>query len=175
MSSDKISFQTTDAGNYHYAIVASRYNKRYVDFLVRDSINRLNSCGVEAENVRLVRVPGAVEIPHVCSMLAETDNYDAIIALGVIIKGDTIHDEIIANSVASALQNIAVCTTVPIVNGIISVGNEEQAAARCTGGLKRGAEFADIAMEMAATAADLLDELVESRQECEDDGEDGEK
>ena len=146
MSADKPSFQAAGAGNYRYAIVASRYNKKYVDSLVRDSIDRLNSCGVDAESVRLIRVPGAGEIPHVCNMLAETDNYDAIIALGVIIKGDTIHDEVIAYSVAAALQNIALSTTVPVVNGIISAGNEEQAAARCTGALKRGAEFADTAM-----------------------------
>ena len=73
-----------DASGYRYAIAASRFNKELVDALVRDAVETLHGCGVDAENVRLVRVPGAAELPHVCNMLAQTEQYDAIIALGAI-------------------------------------------------------------------------------------------
>lgn len=78
-----------DASGYRYAIAASRFNKELVDALVRDAVETLHGCGVNAENVRLVRVPGAAELPHVCNMLAQTEQYDAIIALGVVIRGET--------------------------------------------------------------------------------------
>ncbi len=169
MSLDKPSFENLGNSGFNFAIVASRYNKKYVDALVRDTIKRLNALGVDAESIRLIRVPGAGEIPHVCGMLADTCNYNAIIALGVIIKGDTIHDEVIAYSTASALQGISVVSKVPVVNGIISANTEEQAALRCVGKLKRGVEFAETAMEMATTSIDLIEEMLDSEARFEDE------
>ena len=107
-----------DVSQYRYAIVASRFNKKYVDALVKDAVKTFNEHGVDSKNIKLVRVPGAGEVPHVCNMLAETCQYDAVIALGVVIAGDTPHHLIIAHSTANALQQIAVSTTVPMINGL---------------------------------------------------------
>ena len=87
-----------DASGYRYAIAASRFNKELVDALVRDAVETLHGCGVDAENVRLVRVPGAAELPHVCNMLAQTEQYDAIIALGVVIRGETPREQAVART-----------------------------------------------------------------------------
>ncbi len=170
MSNDKGKMPSIDASQYRFAIVASRFNKKYVDALLRDAVKTLNAHGVDAENIRLVRVPGAGEIPHVCNMLAETDEYDAVIALGVVIAGDTPHHEIIAHSTAVALQQIAIATTVPMINGIVVTNNEEQAKERTVGKIARGTEFAECAMEMAWHAAILLDEVLDA-----DEKRDGEK
>ena len=155
-----------DASGYRYAIAASRFNKELVDALVRDAV---------AENVRLVRVPGAAELPHVCNMLAQTEQYDAIIALGVVIKGETPHHEIIAHSTAAALQNVALSTTVPMINGIIVANTREQAVARTKGEIARGREFAEAAMEMAWQTDLLLDELEEAEAEFEKNSEENGK
>jgi len=169
MSLNKGKMPSIDASPYRFAIVASRFNKKYVDALVRDAVKALNSRGVGSENVRLVRVPGAAEIPHVCNMLAETDEYDAVIALGVVIAGDTPHHLIIAHSTANALQQIAIATTVPMINGIIVAENEEQAKARTVGEIARGTEFAECAMEMAWQAAMLLDEVLDAQEKREEE------
>ena len=158
-----------DASQYRYAIVASRFNKKYVDALVRDATNTLTNNGVDARNIRLVRVPGAGEIPHICNMLAETNEYDAIIALGVVIAGDTPHHLVIAHSTANALQQIAVETTVPMINGIVVTENDEQAKARTVGEIARGTEFAECAMEMAWHSAILLDEIINAQENAEGD------
>ncbi len=169
MSLDKGKMPEIDATRYRFAIVASRFNKKYVDALVRDAVKTLNEHGVDAENIRLIRVPGAGEVPHVCNMLAETDEYDAVIALGVVIAGDTPHHLIIAHSTANALQNIAIATTVPMINGIVVTDTEEQAKARTVGKIARGAEFAECAMEMARQAAILLDEVLDAQEMREED------
>ena len=165
MSLDKGKMPKIDAGIYRFAVAASRYNKELVDALVRDAVNTLHKCGVDAENVRLVRVPGASELPHVCNTLAATDQYDAIIALGVVIKGETPHHEIIANSTAGAFQEIALATTVPVINGVIVANTREQAVARTKGEIARGREFAEAAMEMAWQTDVLLDELEEANRD----------
>lgn len=167
MSLDKGNMPAIDATPYRFAIVASRFNKKLVDALVRDVVDTLSKNGVTSENIRLVRVPGAAEIPHVCNMLAETDEYDAIIALGVVIAGETPHHEIIAHSTANAFQNIALMTTVPVINGVIVTNNKAQANARTIGKIARGAEFAEAAMEMAWHATLLLDEVIDAIEERE--------
>lgn len=168
MSLDKGTLPEFDASPYHFAIVAARFNKTLVDALVRDAISTLSSSGVDAGNIRLVRVPGSAELPHACNMLARTDDYDAIIALGVVIAGETPHHEIIGSSTASALQFSSMETTVPVINGIIVANNLEQAEARTTGKIRRGVEFAEAAMEMAWQTSMLLDELIDAEKMMEE-------
>ena len=169
MSLDKGTMPEISAGDYRFAIVASRFNRKLVDALVRDVIDTLHGSGVSSENVRLLRVPGAAELPHVCNMLASTDEYDAIIALGVVIAGETPHHEIIGFSTANALQAVAVATTVPIINGIIVANNRGQAEARTIGDIRRGVEFAGAALEMAWQTALLLDEVLDAQDARESD------
>ena len=168
MSLDKGKMPKIDASGYRYAIAASRFNKELVDALVRDAVGTLHRCGVDAENIRLVRRAGAAELPHVCSLLAQTEQYDAIIALGVVVRGETPHHEIIAHSTAAALQKVALSTAVPMINGIIVANTREQAEARTKGEIARGKEFAEAAMEMAWQTALLLDELEEAEAEFGD-------
>ena len=164
MCLDQGNIPEIEAGGYRFAIVASRYNKALVDALVRDAISTFSAAGVDAENIRLVRVPGSSEIPHVCNMLAQTNEYDAVVALGVVVAGETPHHEIIAHSTAHALQSVALDTTVPVINGIVVANNRQQAEARTIGKIRRGVEFAEAAIEMAWQASILLDELIESEE-----------
>lgn len=159
MSQDKPEIEKPDASRYAFAIAASRYNNALVEALLCDTVAELKSMGVADENLKIVRVPGAGELPHACNLLAESDYYDAVIALGVVVKGATPHFEVIANSTANALQHVAIATTVPVVNGIIVANTRAQAVARTTGKLARGAEFARTAAEMARVAGELLDDI----------------
>lgn len=149
MSKDKpISLQIDGEGK-RIAIVAARYNSHYVNALLETVLASLDASGVRAEDVETFRVPGSNEIPYVAGLAAETGEFDVVIALGLIIRGETEHHNIIAHSTAHALQRIGADHGVPVINGIVVVENDAQAAQRCTGELDRGKEFAFAALEMA--------------------------
>ena len=95
-------------------------------------------------------VPGSHEVPWAVQALARRGRRDVVIALGVLIGGDTNHHEMVGQSVSHALQGIAVQTGVPVINGVIVTDTRAQAAARCLGRINRGAEFAAAALAMAA-------------------------
>ncbi len=159
MSLDKANIPQFDASDYSFAIVAARFNEALVDALLKDVKSTIEASGVPSKFIHIERVPGSAELPHVCNLLAETNKYDAVIALGVVIAGETPHHEIIGYSTANALQNVALNTTVPIINGIIVANNRSQAEARTTGQIRRGVEFAESALEMAWRTSLILDEL----------------
>ncbi len=161
MSKNKPVTQIGHQENLRFAIVASRYNLRYVDHLVERVKARLREKDVPASSIKVTRVPGANEIPYVASMLALTGECDCVIALGVIIAGETPHHEIIANATAAAFQKIGIDTQIPVVNGVIVTLNEAQADERVFGETDRGTEFADTALEMAALGNKLADYLEE--------------
>jgi 6,7-dimethyl-8-ribityllumazine synthase len=141
---------TIDGSGCRFGIVAARYNAELVDALVTQVREYLRQAHVPDSAVDVWRVPGSNEIPvAVAGMLAAGD-YDTIVALGVIIRGDTIHYEVIAESSAHALQNAAIAARVPVINGIVVAENVQQARERCLGRINRGAEFAWAALEMAA-------------------------
>ncbi len=156
-----------DASGYSFAIAASRFNKKLVDGLLRDVLETLNKHGVDAEKIRLVRVPGASELPYACDSLALIGEYDAVIALGVVVAGETPHHEIIGYSTAFALQQSAARTGIPMINGIIVANTREQAEARTIGKIARGKEFAEAAMEMAWQGGMLSDEIEEAENAFE--------
>jgi 6,7-dimethyl-8-ribityllumazine synthase len=117
---------------------------------------------VPAGSIVEVAVPGSGEIPYAAYMSAMTGDYDCVIALGVVIAGDTPHHEIIAHSTANALQDAAIRSEVPVINGIVVTNNREQAVARCQGTLDRGTEFAHAALAMARhriTLGERLDQV----------------
>jgi len=149
MSRDKPEGIAIDGEGWRVAIVAARYNFRLVNSLLESVLQTLDACGVRQEDVETFRVPGSNEIPHVAAMVAKTGSFDAIIALGLIIEGDTEHHAIIANATANALQSIGIRFEMPVINGIITVRNQKQAEERITGTLNRGPEFAHAALEMA--------------------------
>ncbi len=139
-----------------FAIVASRYNARYVDAMLRAASAELKRAG--AAGVEIVRVPGAYEIPVVAARLARTreSSLSAIICLGVILRGQTVHAEYIGRAVSHALMEIQVRHEVPVIHEVLLLENEEQARVRCLGGRhNRGTEAAQTALQMARVMQDL--------------------
>jgi 6,7-dimethyl-8-ribityllumazine synthase len=131
-------------------IAAARYNERLVGPLLEQVTDTLKKAGVKERNVSVVRVPGSGELPIAIQLLAGRKRPDVLVALGVIIRGDTIHYELLSGAVAHALQSVALSARIPVINGVVVAEDAAQAAARCFGKIRRGAEFARAALEMAA-------------------------
>lgn len=161
MSKNKPTHRPEARTDMRFAIVASRYNSKHVDFLLSRVQKKLRENRIPANAISVTRVPGASEIPYVANMLALTGEYDCVIALGVIIAGDTPHHEIIAHSTAGAIQDIAIDTQVPVINGILVANNEAQADERVFGETDRGSEFALAALDISVTGARLARYLEE--------------
>lgn len=133
-----------------FGIVAARFNQPLVDGLLARAIAVLQAAGVREKDIRVIRVPGSHEVPWAAQQLAKASRCDCVIALGVLIGGDTNHHEMVGASVSQALQSVALTTGVPMINGVIVAHTPAQARARCVGKINRGAEFAQAALEMAA-------------------------
>jgi 6,7-dimethyl-8-ribityllumazine synthase len=131
-------------------VVAACYNEPLVDALLARVLAGLRAAGVQAKKLTVVRVPGSNELPVAAQWLAEDRETDAVIALGVLIRGDTIHYELIADAATAGLQQVALKTGVPVINGVIVAETAAQARTRCAGRIDRGAEFATAALVMAA-------------------------
>lgn len=134
-------------------IVAARYNEALVDGLLARVEAELRDAGVR--RFTLVRVPGSHEVPYAAAELARQRGTDVVIALGLLIGGDTNHHEMVGQSVSHALQQVALQHRVPVINGVIVTDTLAQARARCVGRINRGAEFARAALEMAAVKRKL--------------------
>lgn len=147
MSFDNPDNLKIDGRNLRIAIVASRYNGMLVDSLLKNALATLTIADAPAPPIE--RVPGSAELPYAASALADPTRLDAIIALGVVIAGDTSHHTIIGESAALALQEISIRQKVPVINGILVVNTSEQAQERVGESINRGKEFALAALEMA--------------------------
>ncbi len=131
------------------AVVAARFNSFIVDHLEQGCTAGLISHGVAAENISVLKVPGAFEMPLTAKRLAETGQYDAIIAIGAVIRGGTPHFDYVCNECASGLTRASLDTGVPVIFGVLTVDSIEQAIERagCKAGNK-GADAALTAIEM---------------------------
>jgi 6,7-dimethyl-8-ribityllumazine synthase len=137
-----------DATGLRFALVVSRFNAELTEQLAADALQCLEDCG--AVEVRVFKVPGAYEIPVVVNELAATGRYDALIALGVVVEGETPHAQMIGDSTGVALLQIACRHGVPVINEIVGTRNWEQAVARCTRSrTSRGWYAAEAAIETA--------------------------
>jgi len=137
------------AARHSFTIVASQYNPVYVKGLI-DSVRREIETFAPKSTVTLVEVPGAFEIPVVLQEVAAKGGVDAIIALGVIIKGQTAHADLIGRSITDSLQNIALRFRIPVIHEVLLVDDEAQARARTLGTTQnRGAEAARAALQVA--------------------------
>jgi 6,7-dimethyl-8-ribityllumazine synthase len=136
-------------GSFRIGIAAARYNDLLVESLLGQVVAALRAAGVKEKNLTVVRVPGSNELPVAAQWLAAR-RPDAVLALGVIVRGDTLHYELIAHASARALQRVALDSRLPVINGIVVAENDAQAEDRCLGRIDRGAEFAAAALEMAA-------------------------
>jgi 6,7-dimethyl-8-ribityllumazine synthase len=168
MSFDKPKKMDFDASGLSFGIAVARFNQELTGALLGDVLATLTCAGVSMDNIKIVHVPGSGELPHMCNLLATIDELDAIIALGVVIAGETPHHMIIGESTAVALQNVALATEVPVINGIVVTNDRAQAEARTTGSIRRGVEFGEAALEMACLTKSFLSEY-------EEIGEDGEE
>jgi 6,7-dimethyl-8-ribityllumazine synthase len=127
-------------------IVISRFNEDVSEGLLDACRDELMKCGVRPEDVMLVSVPGALEIPLALQKLAQSRSYDALIAIGAVIRGETYHFEIVANESARGVMEVQIETGVPIANAILTTDDEDQAYSRMT---EKGADAARAALEMA--------------------------
>jgi 6,7-dimethyl-8-ribityllumazine synthase len=133
------------------AIVQARFNEHITNELATRCKTELERLGVKPKAIKLVTVPGALEVPLALQALAEADEYDALVALGCIIRGETYHFELVANESGAGVNQVGLSYQVPIANAILTVENEAQALAR----LDKGTDAARVAVEMA----NLLGEL----------------
>ena len=127
------------------AIVTSRFNEGFCERLLEGARGELARLGVLASDIESVRVPGALEFPMALQWLAQSSRFDALVALGVVIRGETYHFELVANESGRGVMDVQLQTGIPIANGIITTENEAQAEAR----IGKGAEAARVAVEMA--------------------------
>jgi 6,7-dimethyl-8-ribityllumazine synthase len=133
-------------------IVVSRFNAPLGDTLLESALRALASAGVADDDVTVVTVPGALEAPLALQRLAQSGDFDALVALGAVVRGETYHFEIVANESAAGLSSVQLEFGIPIGNGILTTDTEEQAAARAG---TKGGEAALAALELA----NLLDAI----------------
>lgn len=129
-------------------IAVARFNQDICDGLLSGAINELHALGVAANDITVCSVPGALEIPLVLQTLADDEEnaYDALIALGAVVRGETYHFEVVSNDSCRAVMDVQLTTGVPIANGILTTEDDDQALARMHG---KGADCARCAVEMA--------------------------
>ena len=127
-------------------IVQARFNEGVTNALADACRQELVALGVEEKNITHVKVPGALELPCALQALAESENFDALIALGCIIRGETYHFELVANESGAAVTRLALDYQLPIANAILTVENLAQAQARQE---EKGRDAARVAVEMA--------------------------
>lgn len=135
---------------HRFAIVVSRFNEEITEGLLQGARERLAEASVPDEEVTIIRVPGAFEIPIVAQRLGESGEYDAIVCLGCLIKGETMHFEYIAEAASHGIMQAAAATGIPMAFGVLTTLTEEQAVERSRSGPdNKGREAAAAALEMA--------------------------
>ncbi len=137
------------------AIVRGRFNEAIGAGLLAACLERLAALGVAPGRITLVSVPGALEIPLALQKLAATGHYDALIALGAVVRGDTYHFEVVSNESAAGVTQVQLDAGVPVANGILTTDTEEQAMARVR---QKGGDCAEVAVEMANLAREIRNE-----------------
>jgi 6,7-dimethyl-8-ribityllumazine synthase len=143
-------------GDLQIALVASRFNEEVVERLVTGAVEALVAAGARRAGLEVVRVPGAFDLPPVVRRIAASGRYDAIVALGAVIRGETPHFDYVAGECAAGLARVAADTGVPVAFGVLTTDNEEQALERAGGREgNRGADAARAAVELASLARKL--------------------
>ena len=139
-----------DASGHRFCLVAARYNEAYVRRLVDAALEVLRHRGAAERDLEVVWVPGSFELPLACRWAARSGRFDAVIAFGVLIRGETEHFRLVAEGATQGLQRVALETGVPVLDGILATHDAGQTAARTGGEFgNRGAEVALAAVQMA--------------------------
>ncbi|AVL71646.1 6,7-dimethyl-8-ribityllumazine synthase [Oligella urethralis] len=150
----------------HIGIVCARFTESITNMELEACLAELGDLGVQEENIMVVTVPGALEVGFALNEMAQTDEFDALIALGAVIRGETYHFEVVSNESAAAITRVALDTGIPIANGILTTEDEEQAQERAA---QKGIDCAVVAIEMANLVGYLAPEV---EADDEDDFED---
>ncbi|OIQ64220.1 6,7-dimethyl-8-ribityllumazine synthase [mine drainage metagenome] len=140
-----------DGRDLRIAVVQARFNVHLTDRLAQSCLEELQLLGVGEDDIVLHTVPGALELPLALQALAEGGEFDALIALGCVIRGGTYHFELVCNTSAAGIQQVTLDHGIPVANGVLTVEDEEQAIVR----LDKGAECARVAVEMANLLIDI--------------------
>jgi 6,7-dimethyl-8-ribityllumazine synthase len=142
---NKIAQDLNGAGK-KIGIVLSRFNSNIGDALLSACHQELLKLGVKAQDIKIATVPGALETPLILQHMALSEQYDALIALGAIIRGETYHFEVVANESARGISEVQLNTGIPVANAVLTTEDDAQAEARMH---IKGAEAAQVAIEMA--------------------------
>ncbi len=153
-----------DGQHLHIGIVQARFNEDITNALAKACIEELEALGVTS--IDHVMVPGALEVPVALQAMAERAEYDALIALGCIIRGETYHFELVANESGAGVSRVALDYNLPIANAILTTENLEQAIVRQT---EKGRDAARVAVEMACIMDDLSADMAELADELDDE------
>jgi 6,7-dimethyl-8-ribityllumazine synthase len=145
-ASDKGRAASLDGQGLRIGLVQARFNDAITSKLAQTCIAELVALGVGEESIRHVTVPGALEVPVALHAMAESENYDALIAVGCIIRGETYHFELVANESGAGVTRVSLDYQVPVANAILTVESEVQAWARAE---EKGSDAARVAVEMA--------------------------
>jgi 6,7-dimethyl-8-ribityllumazine synthase len=141
-----------DGRDLRIGIVQARFNRGHTDCIVEACRNELAALGVASDRIVLVQVPGALEIGVALAALAGSEDFDALVAAGCVIRGETYHFELVANESGAAVTRVALDHDLPIANAVLTCENEAQAGERAA---DKGRDAARVAVEMA----NLLDDL----------------
>ena len=142
------------AAGLRIGIGVSRFNAEIGDRLLKSCLETLERQGVHGSDITLVRVPGALELPPALQRLAQSGRFNALIALGAVVRGETYHFEIVSDQSAAGLMQVQLDTGVPVANGVLTTENDDQAFARCTA---KGADCALVAIELANLMTDIAE------------------
>jgi 6,7-dimethyl-8-ribityllumazine synthase len=146
-------------------IARARFNEFFTQALQAACVTELLRLGVLADDITVATVPGALELPLALRQMGATQQYDALIAIGCVVRGETYHFEVVANESARGIGDVALHYDLPIANAVLTVENDEQAAARTA---EKGTEAARVAVEMANLALSLSDLDPEAADEDEE-------
>jgi 6,7-dimethyl-8-ribityllumazine synthase len=160
-----------DGSGLRIGVVQARFNQVICEALRDACLAELVDLGVESDDVFVCTVPGALEIPVVLQQLASSGEFDALIALGAVVRGETYHFEVVSNESAAGIARVALDFNVPIANAVLTTETDEQASARVA---EKGAEAARVAVEMANLASSLSTLGGDDDDEFDDDGDGGE-
>uniref|UniRef100_A0A7S1XGX3 6,7-dimethyl-8-ribityllumazine synthase n=1 Tax=Erythrolobus australicus TaxID=1077150 RepID=A0A7S1XGX3_9RHOD len=152
----EVSFDELDGSTLRIGIVRSRWNAEMIEAMRKDVRQTLLDSKVPEANIVEVSVPGSWELPLAARYMSITQKLDAIIVLGVLVKGETTHFEAIADSVCRGLMDLQMSSIVPVVLGVLTCLSEEQAAARSTGSKSHAADWAMTAIEMGLLRASQM-------------------
>ena len=157
MSMDIIE-NSMDGRALRIGIVQSRFNEYAGEGLLAACLAELKRLGVVEEDITLMRVPGALEIPYALQQLASTEEYDALIAIGAVIRGETYHFQIVPNESASGTTQVSLAFDIPIANAVLTTENDEQTKARL---VQKGTDAAQVAVEMANLRKEFMFDMEE--------------